>query len=420
MRKLYSWRLVFATIPLLFNSARAQSDHFAYAVTAVNKGGTEWVALRRLDTRSGEFSNILLNVLENNQNASTPSIARLAASRTITAPAPIAAPGNSTAQPNLNGVAAIAYDKKTNRLYYTPMSTDQLRYINLSTMEVNTESDQYFSKAGKYDPKFAGPISRMVIAPDDFGYTITNDGNHLIRFSTIGTPVMKDLGDLVDDPMNKEMTIHSPCTNSGGDVVADDAGNLFLITGSNKVYKIEIDTRLTTYLTTISGLPAKFTTSGVAVSDEGKLLISSSLYSDAYFIVDPENWTALSSPAALEIYGSADLANSNFLHSKTAANSNLFITKNPDRLNKVRIFPNPVMDDRFSIQFNELPAGTYTIQLANVFGKKVIDQKIQVSGASQTELMQIPKFTAQGFYYVYILDENNKVLGTQKLVVERW
>ena len=74
MRKLYSWRLVFATIPLLFNSARAQSDHFAYAVTAVNKGGTEWVALRRLDTRSGEFSNILLNVLENNQNASTPSI----------------------------------------------------------------------------------------------------------------------------------------------------------------------------------------------------------------------------------------------------------------------------------------------------------------------------------------------------------
>jgi len=419
MRKLYSWRLVLATIPLLFNSAHAQSDHFAYAVTAVNKGGTEWVALRRLDTRSGEFSNILLNVLENNQNASTPSISRLTANRTITAPAPIAAPGSAAVQPNMNGVAAIAYDKKTNRLYYTPMSTDQLRYVDLSSMQI-TESDQYFSRAGKYDPKFAGPISRMVIAPDEFGYTITNDGTHLFRFSTNGTPVLQDLGDLVDDPMNKEMTIHSPCTNSGGDVIADDAGNLFLVTGSNKVYKVEIATRLTTYVATISGLPAKFTTSGVAVSDEGKLLISSSLYSDAYFIVDPENWNALQSRPALDIYGSADLANSNFLHSKSAASSNLFITKNPRHLNKVRIFPNPVMDDRFSIQFNELPAGTYTVQLANVFGKKVIDQKIQVSGASQTELMQIPKFTAQGFYYVYILDENNKVLGTQKLVVERW
>ena len=139
------------------------------------------------------------------------------------------------------------------------------------------KSDQYFSKAGKYDPKFAGPISRMVIAPDDFGYTITNDGTHLFRFSTNGAPVLQDLGDLVDDPLNKEMTIHSPCTNSGGDVIADDAGNLFLITGSNKVYKVEIATRLTTYLATLSGLPAKFTTSGVAVSDEGKLLISSSL-----------------------------------------------------------------------------------------------------------------------------------------------
>ena len=43
----------------------------------------------------------------------------------------------------------------------------------------------------------------MVIAPDDYGYTITNDGNHLLRFSTIGTPVLRDMGDLVDDPLNQ-------------------------------------------------------------------------------------------------------------------------------------------------------------------------------------------------------------------------
>ena len=143
-----------AYLPLMgiFNTARSQSDHFTYAITAVNKGGTAWVALRKLDTRTGEFGNILLNLRDN--------------------PSPD------------SSVAAIAFDRKGNRLYYTAMNIDQLRYIDLSTMQSVAVSDQYFSKAGKYDLRNAGPINRMVIAPDGNGYTITNDGTHLIKFST--------------------------------------------------------------------------------------------------------------------------------------------------------------------------------------------------------------------------------------------
>jgi hypothetical protein len=377
-----------------FNSAKSQPDHFAYAVTAVNKGGSEWVALRKLDTRTGEFSSILLNVQDNDQH-------------------PQPAPGSS--------VAAIAYDRKANRLYYTPMNIDQLRYIDLSTMESFTVSDQFFSKAGRYEFKNAGPINRMVIAPDDYGYTITNDGDHLIRFTTNGSPILTDLGGLLDDPLNKEMTIHSPCANSGGDLVADDAGHLFLITGSNKVFKVDIATRITTYLATVSGLPQKFTTSGVAVSENGKqLLVGSSVYSDAYFLIDPETWNASPSQTTHEMYESADLANSNPLFTKTGAHSSLFISKNPENWNRIRIFPNPVLDDDVSIQFNELPPGNYTIQLANALEKRVIQQKAAISGNGQTEIMHLPHYTSQGFYYIRILDEKNNVVGTQKLVVERW
>jgi len=301
------------------------------------------------------------------------------------------------------------------------MTIDQLRYVDLTTMEVVAFSDQYFSKAGKYDFKTAGPINRMVIAPDDFGYTITNDGNHLIRFSTNGAPVLTDLGELQDDPLNKDMSIrNNPCANSGGDLVADDAGSLLLITGSNRVYKVDIATKRTSYLATISSLPAKFTTSGVAVNEEGKILVSSSLYADGYFIVDPENWTASVPSGKHEAFGSADLANSNVLHSKTAGNSNLFITKAPDKVSQFRLFPNPVMNDEVSIQFNGLKAGNYTIQLASVLGNTILKQKTALNGNTQTELVHIPGSTAQGFYYVSILDENNKVIGTQKLVIERW
>ncbi|HSZ34210.1 MAG TPA: T9SS type A sorting domain-containing protein [Puia sp.] len=376
--------LTFLATLLYFDSANGQSDHFAYAITAVNKGGTQWVALRKLDTRTSEFSSILLNMPD-------------------------------------SSVAAIAYDRRNNRLFYSPMNIDLLHYIDLSTMESVPVADQFFSKAGKYDVRNAGPINRMVIAPDDFGYTITNDGTHLIRFTTNGSPKLADMGDLIDDPMNKEMSIHSICANSGGDLIADDDGHLYLITGSNKVFKVDIATRVTSYVGTISGLPQKFTTSGIAVSENGKQIIATSVgYTDSYFLIDPKTWSASPSPITREVYESADLANSNILITNTDGHSNLFITKSPENLHKIKIFPNPVMDDVVSIQFNELPAGNYTIQLADLLGNRVIQQNALVNGIGQTETMHIPGSIAQGFYYVRILDEKNNVVSMQKLVVERW
>lgn len=419
MSRILFFRLVLITMLLHFNSAKSQPDHFAYAVTAVNKGGSEWVALRKLDTRTGEFSNILINVQDNIQNLLGLPATKAYAHHLVSNPV-----NNDPVNPRPtagSSVAAISYDRKANRLYFTPMYIDQLCYIDLSLMKVFTISDQFFSKAGRYDFNNAGPISRMVIAPDDFGYTITNDGNHLIRFTTIGSPILTDLGDLLDDPLNNEMTIHSPCANSGGDLVADDAGHLYLITGSNKVFKVDIATRVTSFLATVSGLPQKFATSGVAVSEDGKqLIVSSSVYSDAYYLIDTETWTASPSQTTHENYESADLANSNVLFTKSITNSSLFVSKFQENLNKIRIFPNPIMDDEVSIQFNELHPGNYTIQLANLFGRRMIEQNAKITEHFQTEIMHIPSYTTQGFYYIRVLDEKNNVVSTQKLVLERW
>ncbi len=385
--------MVCLTLILQVSKVRSQADHFAYVVTDVNKGGTAWIALRTLDTRTGTFSGVLLNLRDHDQQQAVPD----------------------------SSVAAIAYDRKANRLYYAPMNIDQLRYIDLNTMEIFAVPGQFFSRTGKYEFANAGPINRMVIAPDDFGYTITNDGTHLMRFTTKGSPILADLGDLVDDPQNKEMTIHSICSNSGGDLAADDAGHLYLVTGSNKVFKVDIASRIATYLATISGLPQKFTTSGVAVTEDGKqLIVSSSTYPDGYFFINTETWTAAPAPVSKDLYESADLANSNQLITKTGMYAGVFISKNPENLNRIRLFPNPVLDDLVSIQFNELAPGNYTIQLANALGKSLVEQKVMISSTAQIESMHLPHYTAQGFYYVRILDEKNNVVSTQKLVVERW
>ncbi|HWY36238.1 MAG TPA: T9SS type A sorting domain-containing protein, partial [Nitrosopumilaceae archaeon] len=110
----------------------------------------------------------------------------------------------------------------------------------------------------------------------------------------------------------------------------------------------------------------------------------------------------------------------NVLFTKTAANSSLFISKSQENLNRIRIFPNPVMEDEVSIQFNELQPGNYAIQLSNTLGRRMIQQNVTITGHSQTEIIHIPGYIAQGFYYIRILDEKNNVVGTQKMIVERW
>jgi len=136
MRKILRYRLALFILPLFFNPARSQSNRFAYAVTSVNKNGSEWVALRKLDTRTGEFSNMLLNMTD--MSKEDPVLIK-------------AASGNNSPLPAVNsGVAAIAYDRKTNRLYYVSMNDDQLRYVDLATMTVNGVISQSFSKTGHY------------------------------------------------------------------------------------------------------------------------------------------------------------------------------------------------------------------------------------------------------------------------------
>jgi hypothetical protein len=378
-------------------------EGFAYAVTAVNNSTTEWVALRKLDIRVGKLSNMLLNLYDKNQRSFLAN----------NASANLVAPVNS-------GVAALAYDRKSNRLFYVPINNDQLRYIDLATMATFPVEDGSFSKAGHYVFQTSSPITRLVIAPDDYGYTVTTDGNHLIRFTTNGTPVLKDLGYLVDDPHNNEMSISSTCANAGGDLVAGDAGDLYLITATNRVFKIDIKTRITTFLATISGLPSRFTTNGAAVDENGKLIVCSSVYKDGFFIVDPKTWKAFPALENQPLYNCSDLANSNVLHTNNSIPSALFFNRSLSRSGKVRIFPNPVLFDKVSVQFNQLPPGAYTIQLANIFGNKVMQQKVIITNHTHTETVHLSGLLSQAFYYVCILNDKNVIVSLDKLAVERW
>ena len=391
-----------------------KKDRFAYAVTDLKGDGAGWNALRMLNTQTGEYSEILLNGTE------VKTVAYDAQSKK-----PVAEISNASqfaGQAVFNtGVAAIAYDRRNQRLYFTPMFIDQLRYIDLQTMKVYYVTDQPFTNINN-DKKDQGKIvTRMVITPDGNGYAITNDGERFIKFTTGKKTVITDLGSLVDDPANEGLSIHNSCSSFGGDIVADDNGHLYIVTATKKVFKVNIDTRVATLQGTIKGLPGNFSVNGMVVNDAGKLMVSSAQNPDAYYLVDPANWSAEIYQTSTGIFRSSDMANGNILFTKPSnplKEISIVQNRDADLDNRIQLYPNPVSQNTFAVRFNSLQAGNYRIELRDVMGRTILQQKVNVLGNDQSESININPASAKGVYMVQVMNEKNKTIFSQKLVVQ--
>ena len=91
------------------------------------------------------------------------------------------------ANPTAFGVAACALDARHNRLYFAPMHFSDIRFLDLTKEDVSftvvKKNIIPVSAGNVYQPE-ENQITRMVIAADGYGYALTNDANHLIRFTT--------------------------------------------------------------------------------------------------------------------------------------------------------------------------------------------------------------------------------------------
>ena len=413
MRKnLLSASLLFGTITLT-SIINAQTDRFAFAITDLQTTGSGWNALRKLDLKTGEFSTVLLNGTDASVKAYD-----FTSRKEWTAIAD-AKFGNYMQAPFNTGVAAMAYDKKNNRLYYTPMFIDQLRYIDLKSMKVYYVTDQSFTKLGSMHNDEGKIITRMTINPDGTGYAVSNDGNTFVKFTTGKKLQITQLGSLVDDPSNGGVSIHNRCSSWGGDMIADDEGSLYILSSRNSVYKINVETKAATLLGYLKGLPQDFTTNGAVVTTEGKVLVSSAVNGNAYFLVDPKDWTATQYQAKAGIFRSSDLANSNYLQTKPKNNapSEIVTRRVPDNpgAGKVAIYPNPVTNNQFILQFGKVAAGNYNVEMTNVMGQTVMQRTVNVQSEDQVETISIKSSFARGVYLVKIVGADKVSILNQKV-----
>jgi len=408
-----------ATTVLLstFSVNAQQTDRFAYAVTDAQQMGANWSFLRKLNLQTGEYSQILLS-----GNDATFLAYNATTKKQLEAPLIDSRYGHTMNAAFGSGVAAVAYDKKNNRLYYTPMLFDQLRYIDLKSMKVFYVTDKAFTGKPIKSADQGNIVTRMAIAADGNGYALTNDGSQLIRFTTGKNLKIEDLGALVDDPANKGVSVHNSCSSFGGDMIADDDGNLFVISARNNVFKIDIGSKVATHLGAITGLPQGFTVNGAAVNENNQIIVSSAMQT-VNFTVDHKTWIAAPYTVTGTAWNSSDLANSNLL--ATAAKNKNAVTEVMSRNTpansgdgKVSIYPNPVSNNQFVIQFNQLEAGNYSIQVTDVMGRQVIQQLVSLSGDNHAQTIRLHPSSAKGIYLIKVTDPNSRSVFNTKVVVQ--
>lgn len=396
----------------LLNSAYSQTDRFAYVITDNVKDGINWNVLRKIDLQSNTYSDVLLNGSDVKQlpyDAST--------KKQFSAPYSDARFGTVANAAFGTGVAAIAYDRKNSRLYYTPMFIDQLRYIDLKTMKVyfiNTPANDALNVKASDQSNI---ITRMAIANDGNGYALTNDGNHLLRFTTGKKITVTDLGAVVDDQANKAISVHNSCSSYGGDMVADDDDNLYVFSARNHVFKININNKVATHLGAINGLPANFTTNGAAVGTDNKIVIVSATNSGAMYTLDNATWNATPIASSMA-WRSSDLASSNLLATRRSTVIPSVLTALPDAPDtRIGLYPNPTVQKQFTVQFNQ-PEGNYTILVSDVLGRQAIRSIARVNGKGQTESIQLPENTKRGVYLVKVVDQSSATIFSKKIVVQ--
>ena len=417
MRKMLPLITLFISILFTTRAQAQQTDRFAYSITDNTGQNGNWVCLRKLNLATGTFSESLINGL-----AEDPVVYDAATKKQITDFSRIATDRGYKPQPVFNSnVAALAYDKKNNRIWYTPMFIDQLRYIDAKSLNVYYVNEGFTGKPQKSGEQ-GNIVTRMTIAGDGFGYAMTNDGAQLIRFSTGKKIQITDLGSLVDDPANKNISIHNSCSSFGGDMIADDDGHLYIFSARNYVFRVDIATKVATYLGVISGLPNGFFVNGAAVNDRNQVVVGSAADATSLFVLDAKNWSATAFPVNGSIFHTSDLASSNLLITKGEAKASapqinsLVVPAETDT--RISIFPNPVTNHQFTIRFNNMAQGNYTIQVTDVTGRQVVQQSASLGGESQIQTVRLQSGAAKGIYLVKVLDNTNRAVYSGKVVVE--
>jgi Secretion system C-terminal sorting domain len=395
--------------------ANAQNSK-TYAITSQGVSNYYWGNIKEIDLNNGKVTNTIFETDKTTYKTydATTKQELIVDAKSMSV--------NYNDKPFAHGVAASAFDQKHNRLYFSPMHTAQIRYIDLNSPEakfyfLNTE--MIANKTGYLTEE--NHITRMVLI-GKVGYAITNDGNHLFQFTTAKNATVTDLGALIDDASNGATSIHNKCSSWGGDVVATNEGLLYLISANKQVYTIDVASKIAKYVGMVKGIPAQYTTNGAVVNDAGKIILTSANAAAGFYTLDITTLEATALNETATNVSISDLANANLINTKKTTTYSATETRKVNDLlvanDKVNIYPNPVSTSVFKINFDEITNGNYVVAVTDLMGRQILNKRVSVQNESQVETIDMGKKPSSGVYLVKVTDASNKSVYVGKLIVE--
>ncbi len=390
-------------------TALAQDANKTFAITGDGNHDFMWMNIRQVDITSGKI------VQDIYQREKTAFVMMDADSKS-----------KSLVQqsPTETMVAAAAYDKNQNKLFFTPMRVGELRWLDL-----NAKGDQqkYYSvtstvlNTNTALQDEANHFTRMVIGADGNGYALNNDASRLVKFTTGKKVSITDLGAVVDDESNKTVSIKNKCTSWGGDMIADAYNKLYIISANHYVFMLDVETRVAKQIGYITGLPATYSTNGAAVDKDGNVVVASANTFAGYYKFSLTDFKASFIEGSDMVYNASDLANGNLLYQKEADAARTFADFKPVvpvLTNEAHIFPNPVTNSEFNIYFDGQAAGKYNVTITDLSGKPLSNTIVNVNAKTQVEKVSLNKSFAKGMYMVKVTDASNKFIFTERIVVQ--
>ncbi len=390
-------------------SAMAQDAGKTFAITGDGNQDFMWMNIRQVDITSGKI------VKDVYQREKTAFVMMDADNKTQ------ALAGQ---RPTETMVAAAAYDKNQNKLFFTPMRVGELRWLDLNA---KGDAQKYYSvKSSLLNTNEAlmdeaNHFTRMVIAADGNGYALTNDGSRLVKFTTGKKVAITDLGAVIDDESNKTVSIKNKCTSWGGDMIADAYNKLYIISANHYVFSLDVETRVAKQVGYITGLPANYSTNGAAVDNEGNVIVASANVWAGYYKFSMKDFVASLIDGSDAQYNVSDLANGNLLYQKEVDAARTFADFKPVvpvLTNEAHIYPNPVTTSEFNIYFDGQDVGKYNVTITDLSGKPLMNRVVIVNVKTQVVTVPISKNIAKGMYMVKVTDAANKFIFTERIVVQ--
>ena len=400
-------------------SASAQNGNKGFAITGDGNKDYMWMNIRQVDLSTGQVTKTLFDRSKTNFT-STDVLTKKVSDNKSELNADFYAP---SAFPTATFVAAAAYDRRSDKLFFIPMRMGELRWMD---MNVKNETPSFYSIAiPGYAPtasqEEANNITRMVFAADGNGYAVTNDGNHLYRFTTGRKPSITDLGSLTDAEENKGLSVHNKCSSWGGDMIADAYGKLYIISATRNVFTVDVNSRITSFKGSITGVPANYTTNGAAVDADGNIILCSATAFEGYYKMSMSDLVAKKIEGSDMVYNASDLASGNLLLQKEADQARRFdAAAKPVAVNAISeniVFPNPVVSNTFNVLLDRNMSGNYTVVLSDLSGRALQSNKAGFVKGQQSYQVNLANRPAKGTYLVKVLDEKGNVALSDKVII---